>query len=628
MLPFSVAQNNAPLPAINNWFAEAQPFGMYCPPKASTQATEAVATRRSRSARMLPVRSFEPREYCQLDLGQPSPRRSQTTHLRRPSNSFSSHSELSSSHFSSSPQSTSQTNPTSVDMSRQASFANSSFGNGMSMLRLDSASNKFNPPMPNADHELAFDQHDQSNLFTGHAGGITGFADGTDLPPNAAKDITALSFSNGPDPIMQRSGSNTSSASRLSRRAQEQAVHSSRPIAPKDGGVTLSSISTPTSPGQQMIRKQSEEDVSPWNVPEFSSSGVEMIRKRSEDGQVLNAVRIPQTGYNRPKNPKLMCDECNSRPQGFRGKMELQRHKRLRHAAMHEVWICKEKEPNGTFLADCKKCQGLKVYGAESNAAAHLRRVHFHKADKGRKGRGVPAEKRGGKGGGDDPPIEECRLWMYTREVKKGKQLEVTLSGGNQEGEGEADEGDDEDDDDESEDDEDGEDNSDEADEFANATTEVSQPTTGTITDSGFPFFAVNPCIANAPGQYGRDVAAMSMPSTIDQSSNNIALTDPHDPFFTDSPSPTDLLFQYGPTAVDCRGHSAALAGMPRLHGLSRPSQAAQHLPRLSFSMTDHGVTAQHDHPSDLFNFPFDFNNDAFFPHESSNDHQLDQKSP
>jgi hypothetical protein len=130
----------------------------------------------------------------------------------------------------------------------------------------------------------------------------------------------------------------------------------------------------------------------------------------------IKVGEISKVPYVRPQHPKLMCQYCQERPDGFRGTHELDRHVARAHAATRKGYICIDNSPDKKFLASCKFCLNKKVYGAYYNAAAHLRRAHFHPRKRGRNGK--KEEKRGGLRGGDDPPMEALRqYWIQEIEV-------------------------------------------------------------------------------------------------------------------------------------------------------------------------------------------------------------------
>jgi hypothetical protein len=300
-------------------------------------------------------------------------------------------------------------------MSRQSSTCNDAFSHPMML-------NNSNTSFLSDSSELSQDLYsyysketDQNQLVNGAGAGIycqdsLPFlqSDGLSNPfPSVIQpedmQRTESTQSNRSSTSTSSSSSSSSSSSRSRDALQKQNQLAARKLAPKAG---------------------SEEDLTSHR------SSAKVVPIKSKDGMDDKSVApIPKTPYQRPKHDKVICTLCNDYPEGFRGAHELGRHQDRQHKVMVKKFMCIEPRDGiksqfkpVTSLSKCKACnQQKKMYGAYYNAAAHLRRAHFVPKSRGR-GKSAKtderSEKRGGKGGGDWPPMAELKRWMTEVDVK------------------------------------------------------------------------------------------------------------------------------------------------------------------------------------------------------------------
>ncbi|KAK0103784.1 hypothetical protein ONS95_005786 [Cadophora gregata] len=293
------------------------------------------------------------------------------------------------------------------DMSRQNSLCN-----GIESMMKFNSNNSFSADLNNDqymyDHVASFSSsrisrpsdEEQSQLLVGTgASHESQFSNSFQFPSsNSFGEKMEKSQS-----VESTSSSTSSASSRNVKRLQDQiAAGQSRPLMPKGG-----------SDGISMSRDNSSQA---------------MTRIESKDGS-QDKVAISKPSYQRPKHDRVCCKLCDNHPDGFRGEHELRRHVDREHKEMVKKWVCIEPTDGGNHpvpivpLSRCKACsQQKKKYGAYYNAAAHLRRAHFNPKTKGRsksQQKVEPAGKRGGKGGGDEPPMTELKkYWMKEVEVR------------------------------------------------------------------------------------------------------------------------------------------------------------------------------------------------------------------
>ncbi|KAL3428126.1 key lime pathogenicity protein [Phlyctema vagabunda] len=292
------------------------------------------------------------------------------------------------------------------EMSRQNSLCNEPFIHSVEMMKFNSSSSFRTDNLVDenqvAPHFISYpsrrsSKEDQSQIIFGAGGASQNSQFLTSFP--SAEALAQFSPSDCLANKMERSESNestsstSSSASRHKARLQAQNQYAAkRALAPKGGDEIA------------MSRESSSQSVS-----------------QSPSSAAQDKLAISKPSYVRPKHDRVQCTQCDEYPDGFRGEHELRRHQDRVHKPMVKKWMCVE--PTGPehpkpvlALSRCKTCtHAKKKYGAYYNAAAHLRRAHFRPKSKGRSKSSKTdkdAEKRGGKAGGDWPPMSELKYWM------------------------------------------------------------------------------------------------------------------------------------------------------------------------------------------------------------------------
>ncbi|TVY89121.1 hypothetical protein LAWI1_G007130 [Lachnellula willkommii] len=293
----------------------------------------------------------------------------------------------------------------SSSMSRQNSLCNEPVLESFQMMKFNS-NNSYSPDVNSSD-QIMYDQFNSQFASSSHNRRSSNEEQSQLLVGAGASHDSQFSHSFSSAEAFASSGfgekmeksqsnesisSNSSSASRNKQRLQAS-LAAARPIMPK-GGSDEDSLSR-------------------------ANSSQSMSRLESKDGS-QDKVAISKPTYQRPKHERVLCKQCDNHPEGFRGEHELRRHQDREHKLLVKKWVCIEPSGHGhpkpeLPLSKCKAC-GVqrKKYGAYYNAAAHLRRTHFKPKAKGARktAKGDDGEKRGGKGGGDWPPMSELKYWM------------------------------------------------------------------------------------------------------------------------------------------------------------------------------------------------------------------------